>query len=609
VLSELTIRDFAIIDQLHLRFGPGFNVFTGETGAGKSIIIDAVSLLLGGRGEADFIRSGSDQSTIEGVFSLDPEAQATITPMLEEDGLEGDDPAILILAREIRREGRNICRVNGRSVALRVLSEIGDRLVDIHGQTEHLSLMRVREHADLLDRYGGLWPLRDQFAALVQELRAVRRELASLRRDERELARRVDLLQYQVGEIEAARLAPGEEEELSQERTRLANAEQLRELADEAYLALYEGDEERSSAVDLLQTSAQAAGALARLDPSASALGEAAETLGYQLEDLAESLRKYRDRIEFNPHRLEQVEDRLVLIRSLQRKYGDGIPDVLAFAERARRELETIEHSGERIAELEADEDSLLHAVGRLGAELSARRREAGERLAIGIEAELEELSMARARFGVDLAWRDDDEGAFVDGQRAGFDLTGLDRVEFLVAPNIGEPLKPLVRIASGGETSRLMLALKTVLAQADRTPTLIFDEIDAGIGGRVGAVVGHKLWGLTVGDGGKARNHQVLCVTHLPQLACYGDLHLQVRKGVVGDRTVTSVHPLQGKDQEDELAGMLGTLTEQTRASAREMLAASLAAKRQGDLSPSLHTEEREERSKPVSKERASAN
>lgn len=584
MLVELTIRDFAIISWLHLRFGPGFNVLTGETGAGKSIIVDAVSLLMGGRGDTEFIRSGTDRATIEGTFALDGETQAIINPLLEHDGLEGDDLAILILSREIRREGRNVCRVNGRAVSLKVLAEIGQHLVDIHGQTEHLSLMRVREHADLLDRYAELWPAREQLADLVRHLRQVRSELAGLRRDERELARRVDLLQYQVSEIEAARLEPGEEEELAQERTRLANAEHLRELTDEAYNALFGGDEEQASAVDLLQASTRALSGLARLDPATGSLQETADTVSYQLEDLVESLRIYRDRIEFNPRRLNQVEERLALIHSLQRKYGDSIEDVLAFADRARRELDAIEHSGERIAELETEEDRLLHEIGRVGEDLSTRRREAGERLAAGIEAELAELSMARARFAVDLAWRDDAEGAYVNGsdqergrqRRVAFDLTGLDRVEFLVAPNVGEPLKPLVRIASGGETSRLMLALKSVLAQADRTPTLIFDEIDTGIGGRIGSVVGQKLWGLTVGDGGKVRNHQVLCVTHLPQLASYGDLHLHVRKGIVDQRTITSVHSVDGDQREQEIAGMLGALTEQTRASAREMLAAS---------------------------------
>ncbi|MGQ9599910.1 MAG: DNA repair protein RecN [Anaerolineae bacterium] len=580
MLAELIIQDFAIIDRLDLRFGPGFNVLTGETGAGKSIIVDAVSLLLGGRGDVELIRSGSDRSVLEGVFVLDQETQERLLPLLEQEGLEGEDPATLILAREIRREGRNICRVNGRAVSLKFLEEIGQYLVDIHGQTEHLSLMRVREHVDLLDRYGELWPLREQVSALVHELRAVRRELTDLRRDERELARRIDLLQYQVDEIEAARLAPGEEEELAQERTRLANAEQLMALAEDAYQLLYEGSEDRSSALDLVQMAVRVLAGLTRLDASTQSLGERAERIGYQLEDLGALLRDYRDQIEFNPRRLEQVEERLALIRNLERKYGDSISEVLAFAQRARTELETIQHSGQRIAVLEAEEDRLLHEIGRIGAELSARRREAGERLADHIEEELEELNMVQARFGVSLVWRDDADGAYVEGRRVAFDPTGLDRVEFLVAPNVGEPLKPLVRIASGGETSRLMLALKAVLAHADRTPTLIFDEIDAGIGGRVGAVVGQKLWGLTVEKGTGARRHQVLCVTHLPQLACFGDLHFQVQKGVMDGRTVTTVRTLEGEAREQEIAAMLGAVTDRTRASAREMLAAGQAGK-----------------------------
>jgi DNA repair protein RecN (Recombination protein N) len=579
VLIELIIRDFAIIDHLDLRFGPGFNVLTGETGAGKSIIIDAVSMLLGGRGDVTLVRSGAAQATIEGTFRLDSESRGAIDPLLEREGLEGDQPDLLLLSREIRREGRNVCRVNGRAVALKVLAGIGEHLVDIHGQTEHLSLMRVREHVDLLDRFGSLWPLREQVAGLVQRLRGVRRELGELRRDERELARRMDLLQYQVSEIESARLEPGEEESLVQERDRLANAEQLQSLSEEAFGALYEGGEEQASAVDLVQMAGRALAGLRRLDPSTATLNEKAETVSYQLEDLAESLRDYRDQIQFNPRRLHQVEERLLLIHNLQRKYGDSIEEVLVFADRARRDLGVIEHSEERIAELEVEEARLLHEVGQKGAELSDLRREAGERLAAGIEGELDELNMARARFAVDLTRRDDEEGAYVDARRVAFDATGLDRIEFLVAPNVGEPLKPLVRIASGGETSRLMLALKTVLAQADRTPTLIFDEIDAGIGGRVGSAVGRKLWGLTErGDG--MRRHQVLCVTHLPQLASYGDLHLQVSKGIVDQRTVTGVHLLEGETREREIAGMLGALTDRTHASAREMLAASQADK-----------------------------
>ncbi|HNS50454.1 MAG TPA: DNA repair protein RecN [Anaerolineae bacterium] len=576
MLSDLTIRDLAIIDALQISFDPGFSVLTGETGAGKSIIIDAVSLLLGGRADADMVRVGAERALVEGTFVLDVETADRLRPLLEQEGLEGDSPGLLAIGREIRRGGRTICRVNGRAVSLRVLSSIGELLVDIHGQTQHLSLMRAREHVDLLDRFGGLWPLREQVGTLVRRLRGVRKELADLRQDERERAHRIDLLRYQVGEIESAHLRPGEDQELSVERVRLANAEQLSQAADEAYGTLYEGEDDRRSAIDLVQEATRAVAGLARLDPSNAALQTGLVSVADQLDDLARALRDYRDQIEFNPERLDQVEERLAVIHNLQRKYGDGIEGVLEFEAAARRKLETIEHSGERVAELEASEDGLLRAIGQSGADLSARRREASERLSGIIEAELDELSMARARFAVAMEWSDDPLGAIVDGRRVAFDLSGLDQVEFLIEPNVGEGLKPLVKIASGGETSRLMLALKTVLALADRTPTLIFDEIDAGIGGRIGAVVGKKLWALTVADGGTQCRHQVLCVTHLPQLASYGDQHLQVAKGVSGERTVTRVRSLQGVDRQGEIASMLGTVTDLTSASAREMLAAS---------------------------------
>ncbi len=566
MLVELNIKNFAIIDELHLRFSPGFNVLTGETGAGKSIIIDAVSTLLGGRAESEYIRSGTDESQVEGIFRLDEAMQAAILPLLKEDGLEGEDEKTLILAREIRRSGRNICRVNGRAVTLGTLERIAQRLVDIHGQSEHLSLLRVREHVNLLDRYVGLWPLRSQVAAKVSALRQVQRELRELLRDERELARRADLLEYQVQEIAAARLEVGEEEELEAERNRLANAERLTELTDEAYRALGEGEERQASAVDLLDLVVRNLTSLEKLDPSLAERRRVAEEVSYQLEDLVQSLRDYRDQVEYDPVRLRQVEERLDLIHSLKRKYGDSIEEILAFGQAAQRELETITHSEERVEELQAEEDRLLHAIGDLAAQLSAQRREAGDRLSAAIEAELADLNMERARFGVSIEQSEDADGVWVGDKRYAFDSTGIDRVEFLIAPNIGEPLKPMIKIASGGETSRLMLALKTVLSSADETPTLIFDEIDQGIGGRVGGVVGYKLWNLSP-------KHQVLCVTHLPQLAGYGDIHYKVDKNIIGERTVAFVQELDVDGRLEELAQMLGTATQVTRQSAREIL------------------------------------
>jgi len=567
MLAELSVRDFAIIDAIDLRLAPGFNVLTGETGAGKSILIDAVDLLLGGRADPTFVRAGAEAARIEGLFRLDERTQARIAPILEREGLEGERPDELLLGREIRREGRSICRVNGRTVSLALLKEIGQNLVDIHGQSEHLSLLRVREHLNLLDRYAGLEEERAELAELVHQLRAVRTELEKLRRDERELARRADLLRFQVEEIESARLEPGEEEALLEERTRLANAEQLAALTSEAYALLYEGSDGANAALDLIGQALRALAALAKIDPATAEIAQAVEAASYQLDDAARTLRHYQDTIEFNPARLNQVEERLDLIRRLKRKYGDSIPDILAYARQAAAELEGLTHSEERVEVLRLEEEALLRRIGAKAERLSQARREAALRLAEGIERELTDLRMAGARFAVDIQWVEDESGVPVGERRYAFDATGIDRVEFLVAPNPGEGLKPLVKIASGGETSRLMLALKTVLSRADQTPTLIFDEIDQGIGGRVGVTVGRKLWGI-------ADAHQVLCVTHLPQLAGYGDAHFKVEKQVIGERTVTRVRELDEAGRVEELAQMLGASGQAVQQSARDILA-----------------------------------
>jgi len=600
VLAELRIRDFAIIDELQLSFAPGFSVLTGETGAGKSIIVDAVELVLGGRADATGVRAGADRAIIEAAFWLEPEQWATIGPMLEREGLEEDDSDLLLLGREVRLSGRNVCRVNGRAVTLALLRQVAEGLVDIHGQSEHLSLLRVREHVNLLDRYAELGPLRVQVAELAGRVRVVRRELADIVLRERELAHRADLLQFQVGEIQAAVLQPGEEEELLGERLRLTHAEQLAALAGEALHALEEGEGQAPAVLDLLGAALRTLEGLARVDPALESRLRAAESVNYQVEELARGLRDYREQVEYNPQRLQEVEERLTLLRRLERKYGPTIPDVLAYAEKAARELDTITHSEERIAELQAEEERLLAGLGTLAVELSSRRRAAAARLAARIEEELHELRMEGARFGVDFQWREDPQGVplpqpvssfkfQVSGSgveqletldleletfpRVAFDSSGVDRVEFLVSPNPGEPLKPLVKIASGGETSRLMLALKTVLSRADETPTLIFDEIDQGIGGRVGATVGEKLWGLAVGTGPGGLRHQVLCVTHLPQLAGFGDVHFNVEKIMTDERTVTRVRRLEDGARVEELAQMLGASGEAAYRSAEEIL------------------------------------
>ncbi len=571
MLAELSISNLAIIDQLKLNFAPGFNAMTGETGAGKSIIIDAVGLLLGSRAQADLIRAGADQTTVEGIFVLDVLARELLGPQLEEFGLNLDDDT-LILTRELHRAGRNICRVNNRAVTLAVLQQIGDRLVDVHGQSEHLSLLRVREHIDFLDRYGVLWEQRAALAKQVRALRRVRQERRDLEKDARETARRVDRLTFVIEEIGAAKLKPDEEEALKEERDLLGNAEERASLADQAYRALYGQGEEEKGALDLLAEAGQALTALEKYDSNVKAPIDQSETVQALMDDLARTLREYRDNIEFSPERLAQVDERLDLIFRLKRKYGDSIDEILNFAQSSGEELTTITHAEERIAELREQEARLLQEAGTQAENLSAARHEAAERLSRQIERELQDLGMDKAKFGVALNRADDEHGLIIGSARLAFDSTGIDKVEFLVSPNPGEPLKPLAKIASGGETSRLMLAMKAVLGAADRTPTLIFDEIDQGIGGRTGGIVGRKLWGLTVAANGNYP-HQVICVTHLPQIASYGDAHFQIRKQVVGDRTITLVRELQAKHRVDELAQMLGTATETTRQSAQEML------------------------------------
>ncbi len=567
MLTELHIENFAIIDRLELSFVSGLITFTGETGAGKSIIIDAVETLLGSRADVTMIRAGAERANVEAIFHIPETVRGPVHAVLEREELL-DTPDTLTLGREIRRSGRSVARVNGRSVSVNLLGELGAYLVDLHGQSEHLSLLIVRQHLGLLDRFADVTNEQAAYGQTYHQLQAVRRELAELRQAEGEAARRLDTLTYQINEIEAAQLHPGEDDDLKAERTRLANAEGLASLAQEAVKALDEGDPESPAASDLIGQAVHASNALLRLDPTQSALIEQAQLLSESLADLAHNLRAYLEGIEFNPKRLDQVEERLNLIQNLKRKYGKDIPAVLAFAEDARRQLDAITHAGERIAELEGEESRLLDQLGREGLALSKKRHTAAEKLATTVETELDNLNMEAARFQVEFIQKPDPNGVLLgDGQRVAFDSHGFEHIEFLVAPNPGEGFKPLVKIASGGETSRLMLAIKNTLARADQVPTLIFDEIDQGIGGRVGTVVGRKLWEL-------ARQHQVLCVTHLPQLAAFGEQHLRVQKAIQDGRTLTQVENLQGEDRLLELAQMMGGVSEGTRRSAQELLA-----------------------------------
>ena len=565
MLTELRIQNFAIIQKLELQPGAGLLIFTGETGAGKSIILDAIMALVGGKVDSTMVRQGEERAVLEADFLLPEDNRQQIIAILEREELYEGEPH-LTLGREIRAGGRSVARMNGRSVSIGLLKELGAYLVDIHGQSEHLSLLDVRSHLGLLDRYADCEQELAVYQAEYHRLQEIRRELKALRELEKESARRSELLAFQAQEIEAAKLQTDEEKELTQERNRLANAELLAGTAQETLAILDEGSVESPSATDLMGQAIKLLGSLTRVDPQQAALADQLELASDTLSEICRDLRGYVDTIEFNPNRLEQVETRLELIHQLKRKYGGSIEAVLAYGGDARDQLEKVQHAGERISELETEEKRAIELILRAGSTLSEKRRLAAARMGSDVEVELKDLNLEGAEFSVAFAEHSADAQNRHTGKHTDFKETGLDEVEFLIAPNPGEGLKPLVKIASGGETSRLMLALKNVLAKADYIPTLIFDEIDQGIGGRVGFAVGGKMWQL-------GRSHQVMCVTHLPQLAAFGDEHYQVSKQISGDRTLTMVGKLGEDERVLELAQMAGNTSETNLKAAREIL------------------------------------
>ncbi len=565
MLVELRIKNFAIIDELELSFKVGLTIFTGETGAGKSIIIDAVETLMGGRADSTLIRSGADAASVEGTFLLTESNFGLIEQILGREEFELEDKYIS-LSREFKKEGRNAARINGRLVNLGLFKEVGDLLIDLHGQSEHLSLLRVHHHLELLDRFAEIEEELADYKGSFTLLTKVRRQLSMLRSSEKDKADRIELLKFQVEEINTANLVPSEEEQLLEERIRLSNAENLSAQANTALDALDNNDVDFGSAVDKLGETVQALQALSKIDETQDKLAESAVGIFDELSELAINIRRYLEEIEFNPDRLEEVEERLGLIGHLKRKYGDSIEQIIASGEQAAIEVENFTNAKEKILELEAQEGEVLKELANKALKLSKKRHSAADRLTGLVESELQDLRMEKARFGVDFRVVEEDDGLQIDGASCRFDTNGHEEIEFLVEPNPGEGLKPLVKIASGGETSRLMLALKNVLAIADKTPTLIFDEIDQGIGGRVGSVVGRKLWNL-------AKGHQVLCITHLAQLAGYGQQHYRVSKEIEQERTITKVESLSGEERMIELAQMLGDISAGTLQSASEIL------------------------------------
>jgi DNA repair protein RecN (Recombination protein N) len=570
MITELYIRDFAIIKELRLQLKPGFNVLTGETGAGKSIILDAMALVLGDRADMTMIRAGREEAYVEALFELSDHIQSSLDPLIQEEGLEAERSDSLLLSRELRVSGRNISRINGRTVNLTLLKEVGNRLVDIHGQGEHLSLLKPSSHLPLLDAYAGLGADRELVSEFVTSLRKIQRELHELRQNERAMVQRADLLKFQIEEIEAANLSVGEDDKLLGERKRLSNSEQLLSYTNIAISKISGVDDDSDSAGDMLGQAERSLAQLAALDESLQSLLERLQGLTYQLNDLSAELLDYQTRLEYDPDRLAYIEERIDLISSLKRKYGDGIEDVLELQRTAAIQLEKINLSEKRSEELSLIETKLLSELGLAAQKLSEKRQSAASHLADAVERELEDLSMEHAQFSVEFKRTPDEHGVQIGGKRLAFDESGIDQVQFQISANLGEELRPLAKVASGGETSRLMLALKSVLARVDATPTLIFDEIDQGIGGRVGDVVGRKLWQLTTSS---STGHQAIVVTHLPQMAGYADGHYHVSKEQTRGRTVTEVDELDYQGRVREMAEMLGTSDEHAIGGAESIL------------------------------------
>ena len=502
------------------------------------------------------------------------DARVALASLLHEYAIESTDGE-MILSRDIFRSGRTVARINGRAFPQQVLQQVASWLIDIHGQSEHISLLRSEQHINFLDRYAETLPLREELAAKVNQWRNARKKLQSLQKNIREQERRAEFLRYEIEEIEKADLRIGEEEELVEEQKILSNAERLQELCTLIYGSI-KGSELASDdfkpALDQLSSAQRSLNELVRLDKTMEEYAEMLAEAIYQLEDVASAISSYETDIEDNPHRLAEIQERLDLLSKLKRKYGATIEEILKHAAANQAELDTIVNRDEMITKLQQQDGRFQREIGMLAQKLSQRRYEAAQQLARAMEEQLNDLNMRHARFQVEIEQVADKQGvpASINGQAEdtyACDLTGIDRVQFLIAPNPGEPFKPLTKIASGGETSRLMLALKTILAEADATPTLIFDEIDAGISGRSGQVVGEKMWQLT-------RDHQVICVTHLPQIASFADTHYNVNKQIFDNRTITIVNELRPEQRARELAHLMGgNVSELSVKSAQEIL------------------------------------
>lgn len=571
MLYQLSVENLGIIKDMNWRLSNGLNVITGETGAGKSLVIDALESLLTGKAGDEVIRHGADEVKVEGIFTLSQ--SNNLSPLMElliQKGLV-DDGENLALSCRFRRKGKNVIKANGHPVTKDLLQKIGRLLVDIHGQSDHLSLLDSNRHLDFLDSYAHSLDLRNSVGAKASEIHRTEQEIKALKKDEADRTKHEELLRFQIDEISRAKLREGEEEELETERNILSSTEKLKTISYEAYRIINEEDvsANATSALDRLEEAAQMLRDLSALDPSMEKKCNYLEEVICGITETARELRTYGDSLEYDPNRLEEIESRLELVRNMKRKYGKTVTEVISHLTKMETELDDACSSDERRIQLEEALASLKQETGRLAHQLSKKRNQAARSLVGEVEKELQDLNMAQVKFEVSIQQETAEEGIpFPDGKSYNFTNKGADIVEFMASTNPGEPLKPLAKIASTGEISRFTLALKSVLSEADSIPVVVFDEIDIGIGGRSGEIIGRKLWGLS-------RNSQVICVTHLPQIVAFADAHFRIHKEASGDRTLAILEELDGESRVQEMAAMLSgpQCTEASLDNARELV------------------------------------
>ena len=552
MLSLLHIENIALIQSADIRFEPGFNVLTGETGAGKSIVIDSIGAVLGERTSRELIRTGAKSALVTAVFT-----QVPPLPWLEENGFPTGEEELL-LQRELQGDGRNVCRIDGKLVTVAQLRELGRQLLNIHGQHDGQQLLDPASHLGYLDQFGGCQPLLESYQEAYRKWHDIRREMDKLQMDEAERSRRVDTLNYQIQELERAQLKAGEDEELSARRTLLRSAGKLMEAVQSAEFAL-SGDEDRDGACSLIAQAEGEVQGVSSISPELGELSEKLTALRCAADDAADTLRDLSRSFDFSPGELDQVEERLDLLYRLRKKYGPTVEDMLSYLDRCRKELDQIQYADDTLARLEKDLKKAQKEAARRGEVLSQARREAAGALQARVQEELRQLDMPKVQFQTEFTPK---------GGEAEMDETGLDEVQFLMSANLGEALKPIQKVASGGELARIMLALKNVLAEGDQIGTLVFDEVDTGVSGRAAQKVAEKMAQV-------ARGKQVLCVTHLPQIAAMADTHFSVQKGEREGRTYTRLERLDRSQRREELARLIGgaSITPSLLESAEELL------------------------------------